>query len=110
MKDAVIAFLERHQAMEFRQSEQTPKVIFSKPGIVILARDNADGTPRLLSSLYARNDAGAVATSLLHLQAATGKDGHFVLILPVAKLYEASRIQMEFQEVCEADPGLPIED
>jgi hypothetical protein len=40
----------------------------------------------------------------------TGKTGYFISIVPVEKFYEASRIQLEFQAVCEAEESLPSEE
>jgi hypothetical protein len=95
------ALLERYQARRFNDQEA---IEFAGAGVVILARDYPDGTSTLVTSMFARNNAGNVGRSLLHVQWAAGRGhAHYVFIVPVEKLYEASRIQMEFHALCEPD-------
>jgi hypothetical protein len=110
MRQAASELLARYQPREFRPAAQAITIDFPLPGVVILARDNPDGRPTLVTSLFARHDAGSVGASLLRVQAAAGKTGHFIFIVPVEKFYEASRIQLEFQAVCEAEEPLPSEE
>lgn len=97
MDPAAAALLERHHARRF---DDGASIDFVGPGIVILAREYPDGTSGLVSSMFARRNAGNVARSLLHVQWVAKKDGHFVFIAPVEKLYEAWKVQLEFSGLC----------
>lgn len=106
MKESAGVLLARYEPLEFRPPTNASVIDYPKPGVVILARDNADGSSTLVTSLYARRDAGSVGTSLLHVQAAAGKTAYFIFIVPVDKFYEGARIQMEFHAACEVESGL----
>ena len=97
MEPAAAALLERHHARRFADSAS---IDFVGPGIVILACEYPDGTSALVSSMFARRNAGNVARSLLHVQWAAGKDGHFIFIVSVDKLYDAWKVQLEFNGLC----------
>jgi hypothetical protein len=107
--DTAAAVLNRHQPKEFRPTSTDRKIDSPRPGVVILARDVAGETRRLVCALYANNDAGAVATALLEQRARSGP-GHFVYIKDVDNLGEGLEIQSEFSAVCsEPNYGLAKE-
>lgn len=99
MDASTAALLHRHHAHRFNDGES---IEFAGPGIVILAREYPDGHSALVTSIFARSNAGSVARSLLRVEWAAGRgQAHHIFIVPVEKLYEASRMQMQFHALCE---------
>lgn len=91
------ALLERHHARRFSGGAS---IDFDGPGVVVLAREYPDGTSVLVSAMFAHRTAGNVARSLLHVQCAAGKNGHFIFIVSVEKLYDAWKVQLAFSGLC----------